>query len=90
LRRCATATARHWRRGRAAPLGKELVRRVGGMRAVAAVDWARAEQVAIMLSGLSPAPDADVDGWDPPIGLIEQQIEDVTGLRSVAGRRRST
>jgi coenzyme F420 biosynthesis associated uncharacterized protein len=55
------------------------------MTAVVAVDWARAEQVAITLSGLSPAPNADVEGWDPPIGLIEQQIEDVTGLRSAAG-----
>jgi coenzyme F420 biosynthesis associated uncharacterized protein len=56
-----------------------------GMTAVVPVDWARAEQVAITLSGLSPAPDAHVEGWDPPIGLIEQQIEDVTGLRSAAG-----
>ena len=49
------------------------------------VDWARAEQVAIKVAGRSRAPDADVEGWDPPIGLIEQQIEDVTGLRSAAG-----
>jgi coenzyme F420 biosynthesis associated uncharacterized protein len=55
------------------------------MSAVAPVDWARAEQVAIMLSGLSPAPEGHVEGWDPPIALIEQQIEDVTGLRSAAG-----
>ena len=49
------------------------------------VDWARAEQVAIKVAGRSRAPDAHVEGWDPPIGLIEQQIEDVTGLRSAAG-----
>jgi coenzyme F420 biosynthesis associated uncharacterized protein len=49
------------------------------------VDWARAEQVAIMVAGRSRAPDAHVEGWDPPIGLIEQHIEDVTGLRSAAG-----
>ena len=56
------------------------------MSAVApAVDWARAEQVAIKLAGRSRAPAVDVEGWDPPIGLIEQQIEDVTGLRSAAG-----
>ena len=56
------------------------------MSAVApVVDWARAEQVAIKVAGRSPAPDAHVEGWDPPIGLIEQQIEDVTGLRSAAG-----
>jgi coenzyme F420 biosynthesis associated uncharacterized protein len=47
--------------------------------------WARAEQVAIMVAGRSRAPDPHVEGWDPPIGLIEQQIEDVTGLRSAAG-----
>jgi coenzyme F420 biosynthesis associated uncharacterized protein len=52
---------------------------------IAAVDWARAEQVAIKVAGRSRAPDADVEGWEPPIGLIEQQIEDVTGLRSAAG-----
>src|SRR3954447_5969383 len=51
----------------------------------AAIDWARAEEVAIKVAGRSPAPDAHVEGWDPPIGLIEQQIEDVTGLRSAAG-----
>src|SRR5688500_16880698 len=56
-----------------------------GMSAVAPVDWARAEQVAITLSERSPAPDVYVEGWDPPIGLIERQIEDVTGLRSVGG-----
>jgi coenzyme F420 biosynthesis associated uncharacterized protein len=55
------------------------------MSGVAPVDWARAEQVAIKVSGRSPAPDAHVEGWDPPIGPIEQQIEDVTGLRSAAG-----
>ena len=55
------------------------------MSAVAPVDWARAEQVAITLSERSPAPDVYVEGWDPPIGLIERQIEDVTGLRSAAG-----
>src|ERR687898_3106470 len=56
------------------------------MSAVAhVVDWARAEQVAIKVAGRSRAPDAHVEGWDPPIGLIEQQIEDVTGLRSAAG-----
>jgi coenzyme F420 biosynthesis associated uncharacterized protein len=49
------------------------------------VDWARAEQVAIKVAGRAAAPDAHVVGWDPPIGRIEQQIEDVTGLRSVAG-----
>ena len=49
------------------------------------VDWARAEQVAIKMAGRSPAPDAHVEGWHPPIGLIEQQIENVTGLRSAAG-----
>ena len=49
------------------------------------VDWARAEQVAIKVAGRSRAPDVHVEGWDPPIGLIEQQIEDVTGLRSAAG-----
>jgi coenzyme F420 biosynthesis associated uncharacterized protein len=49
------------------------------------VDWGRAERVAIAVSGRSPAPDVHVEGWDPPIGLIEQQIEDVTGLRSAAG-----
>jgi coenzyme F420 biosynthesis associated uncharacterized protein len=57
-----------------------------GMSAVASVvDWARAEQVAIKIAGRSAAPAAHVAGWDPPIGLIEQQIEDVTGLRSGAG-----
>src|SRR6478609_6911250 len=56
------------------------------MSAVApVVDWARAEQVAITVAGRSRAPDAHVEGWHPPIGLIEQQIEDVTGLRSAAG-----
>jgi coenzyme F420 biosynthesis associated uncharacterized protein len=55
------------------------------MSAVAPIDWARAQQVAITRSERSPAPDVDVEGWDPPIGLIEQQIEDVTGLRSTAG-----
>ena len=56
------------------------------MSAVApAVDWARAEQVAIKMAGRSPAADAHVERWDPPIGLIEQQIEDVTGLRAAAG-----
>ena len=56
------------------------------MSAVApVVDWAHAEQVAIKVAGRSPAPDAHVEGWEPPIGLIEQQIEDVTGLRSAAG-----
>jgi coenzyme F420 biosynthesis associated uncharacterized protein len=64
--------------------GEELVRRVAGMSA-GVVDWGRAEQVAIKVSGLAPAPDVHVEGWDPPIGLIEQQIEDVTGLRSAAG-----
>ena len=49
------------------------------------VDWARAERVAIKVADRSRAPDAHVEGWDPPIGLIEQQIEDVTGLRSAAG-----
>jgi coenzyme F420 biosynthesis associated uncharacterized protein len=49
------------------------------------VDWVRAEQVAIKVAGRSRAPAAEVEGWDPPIGLIEQQIEDVTGLRSAAG-----
>lgn len=49
------------------------------------VDWARAEQVAIRVAGRSPAPDAHVDGWEPPIELIEEQIEAVTGLRSAAG-----
>ena len=53
--------------------------------AVPVVDWALAEQVAIKLAGRSRAPAVDVEGWDPPIGLIEQQIEDVTGLRSAAG-----
>ena len=53
--------------------------------AIPVVDWARAEQVAIKVAGRSRAPDAHVEGWDPPIGLIEQQIEDVTGLRSAAG-----
>ncbi len=55
------------------------------MSAGVVVDWGRAEQVAITVSGLSSAPDVHVEGWDPPIGLIEQQIEDVTGLRSAAG-----
>src|SRR5215213_6888958 len=55
------------------------------MSAVAPVDWARAEQVAIKVSGRSRAPDAYVEGWDPPIRPIEQRIEDVTGLRSAAG-----
>src|SRR3954454_24233467 len=55
------------------------------MSAGVVVDWGRAEQVAITVSGLSPAPDVHVEGWDPPIGLIEQQIEDVTGVRSAAG-----
>ena len=56
------------------------------MSAVApVVDWARAEQVAIKVAGRSRAPDAHVEGWDPPIGLIEQRIEEVTGLRSAAG-----
>jgi coenzyme F420 biosynthesis associated uncharacterized protein len=45
----------------------------------------RAEQVAIRMAGRSRAPAARVEGWDPPIGLIEQQIEEVTGLRSAAG-----
>jgi coenzyme F420 biosynthesis associated uncharacterized protein len=49
------------------------------------VDWSRAEQVAIKVAGRSRAPDAHVEGWDPPIGLIEQRIEDATGLRSGAG-----
>ena len=49
------------------------------------VDWARAEQVAIRIAGRTPAPDAHVEGWAPPIELIEQQIEAVTGLRSAAG-----
>src|SRR5215211_4873468 len=56
------------------------------MSAVApVVDWARVEQVAIKVAGRSRAPDAHVEGWDPPIGLIERHIEDVTGLRSAAG-----
>jgi putative hydrolase len=49
------------------------------------VDWVRAEQVAIKVAGRSGAPAVHVEGWDPRIGLIEQQIEDVTGLRSAAG-----
>src|SRR5215207_7233771 len=49
------------------------------------VDWARAEQVAIKVACRVPAPDAHLEGWDPPIGLIEQQIEAATGLRSASG-----
>src|SRR4051794_2295889 len=49
------------------------------------VDWARAEQVAVKVAGRTPAPDAHIDGWDPPIEQIEQQIADITGLRSAAG-----
>jgi len=56
-----------------------------GMSAAPVVDWARVEQVAIKVAGRSRAPDAHVEGWDPPIGLIERHIEDVTGLRSAAG-----
>src|SRR5215207_980034 len=56
------------------------------MSAIASVvDWDRAEQVAIKMAWRAPALDAHVEGWDPPIGLIEQQIENVTGLRSAAG-----
>jgi hypothetical protein len=34
------------------------------------VDWARAEQVAIKVSGRSPAPDPQIEGWDPPIANL--------------------
>ncbi len=53
--------------------------------AASPVDWERAEQVATLIAGRRPAPLGDVAGWDPPMELIEQQIEDVTGLRSAAG-----
>src|SRR3954452_8970868 len=49
------------------------------------IDWGRAEQTAVRIAARSPAPSADLGGWDPPIEQIEQQIEDVTGLRSVEG-----
>jgi coenzyme F420 biosynthesis associated uncharacterized protein len=49
------------------------------------VDWGRAEQVAVGIASRSPAPSAALAGWDPPVERIEQQIEDVTGLRSAAG-----
>ncbi|MEO5901004.1 MAG: zinc-dependent metalloprotease [Ilumatobacteraceae bacterium] len=53
--------------------------------AASPVDWERAEQVATLIASRRPAPLGDVAGWDPPMELIEQQIEDVTGLRSAAG-----
>lgn len=53
--------------------------------AASPVDWARAERVATLIAARRPAPLGDVAGWDPPMELIEQQIEDVTGLRSAAG-----
>src|ERR1700712_641326 len=49
------------------------------------VDWGRAERVATLIAARRPAPLGDVAGWDPPMEQIEQQIEDVTGLRSAAG-----
>lgn len=49
------------------------------------VDWGRAEQVAGLIAARRPAPSGGLAGWDPPMELIEQQIEDVTGLRSAAG-----
>ncbi len=49
------------------------------------VDWARAEQVAKLIATRHATPPAELSGWDPPIEQIEQQIEDVTGLRSAAG-----
>ena len=49
------------------------------------IDWGRAEQTAVRIAERSPAPSAELDGWNPPIEQIEQQIEDVTGLRSVEG-----
>src|SRR5262245_16517749 len=49
------------------------------------VDWARAEQVAIKVAARQPAPPYELDGGNPPIERIEEQIADVTGLRSAAG-----
>jgi coenzyme F420 biosynthesis associated uncharacterized protein len=49
------------------------------------VDWARAEQVARLIATRHATPPSHLAGWNPPIELIEQQIEDVTGLRSAAG-----
>jgi len=49
------------------------------------IDWWRAEQTAVRIAERSPAPSPELDGWNPPIEQIEQQIEDVTGLRSVEG-----
>ena len=50
------------------------------------IDWARAEQVAVRVAERQPAPSTPPSTeWDPPIERIEQQIEDVTGLRSAAG-----
>ena len=45
----------------------------------------RAEQTAVRIADRSPAPSAELDDWNPPIEQIEQQIDDVTGLRSVEG-----
>ena len=49
------------------------------------IDWGRAEQTAVRIADRAPAPSAELDDWNPPIEQIEQQIEDVTGLRSVEG-----
>src|SRR6187397_324705 len=49
------------------------------------IDWDRAEQVAVRVAERQPAPSAAAPEWDPPTERIEQQIEDVTGLRSAAG-----
>ncbi|MEO5724473.1 MAG: zinc-dependent metalloprotease [Ilumatobacteraceae bacterium] len=53
------------------------------------IDWGRAERVAVAVSARLKAPDDAEDrrepDWNPPITQIEQQIEDVTGLRSSAG-----
>ncbi len=56
---------------------------------IAPIDWGRAEKVARAIAARTSAPGSgttfSASTWDPPIERIEQQIEDVTGLRSAKG-----
>lgn len=53
--------------------------------AASPIDWGRAERIAVRIANRRPAPAGEPVAGAHDIGAIEDQIEEVTGLRSLAG-----